>query len=283
MLWLYTTVIGGSDTVINRLVAMGKRIYFITNNSTKTRDEFVEKAKQLRFNVGRENVISTAYLTAQYLKQRNFDKKVYVVGSSGIGQELDLVGIRHFGVGPDPMVTSVTELRDRLDIDEEVGAVVVGFDEHISYPKLIKAASYLDRPGCLFLGTNADERFPMPGCIMPGTGSLVRCIETCAERKATIIGKPENLLSEVFFKDAPIEDPQRCLMIGDRLNTDILFGNKNGYRTLLVHTGVHNTDTVQEILDSLGKTPAPANAAELENQIPEFYIERLGDLFANYD
>jgi phosphoglycolate phosphatase len=110
---------------------MNKKIYFITNNSTKTRDEFVQKAQSLNFKVGQENIISTAYLAAQYLKQRDFAQKVYVVGSTGISQELDLVGIRHCGVGPDPMTCSVADLKDNFVPEKDIGAVVCGFNEHI--------------------------------------------------------------------------------------------------------------------------------------------------------
>lgn len=78
-------------------------------------------------------MISTAYLAAQYLKLQNFTKKVYVVGSTGISQELDKVGIRHYGVGPDvltgPILSAVQNCGQYKD--PEVGAVIVGFDEHI--------------------------------------------------------------------------------------------------------------------------------------------------------
>lgn len=78
-----------------------------------------------------ENMISTAYLAAQYLKQQNFTKKVYIVGSSGISKELDAVGIRHFGVGPDILNRPLNSIINDDLKDPEVGAVIVGFDEHI--------------------------------------------------------------------------------------------------------------------------------------------------------
>lgn len=273
--------------MINRLIDMGKQIYFITNNSTKTRSEFVEKARSLNYNVGQENIISTGYLAAAYLKQLNFQKKVYVIGSTGISRELDLVGISNYGVGPDPMVGGIGDLKNQLKLDPEVGAVVVGFDEHISFPKMMKAATYLDKPETIFIGTNTDERFPMPDFVMPGTGSIVKAIETCAERKATIMGKPmpNSLLSNIFFNDELVKDSKRFLMIGDRLNTDILFGKNNNYQTLLVETGIHNFESVSEIIKTLenGQDVNWSIDQELENQIPDYYITKLGDLFNNFD
>lgn len=76
-------------------------------------------------------MISTAYLAAQYLKKLKFNKKVYVVGSSGISKELDNAGIRHYGVGPDVIQGPALSLIHENFKDPEVGAVVVGFDEHI--------------------------------------------------------------------------------------------------------------------------------------------------------
>lgn len=226
-------------------------------------------------------MISTAYLAGQYLKQRNFDKKVYIVGSTGISRELEALGIRHTGVGPDILNGSLmTLVKEQFKPDPEVGAVIVGFDEHISFPKMMKAASYLNDPSTLFLATNTDERFPMPNFVVPGTGSIVKAIETCAERKPVVMGKPENWLCEIFFKEEIHRDSKKFLMIGDRLNTDILFGKNNNFQTLLVESGVHKIEKVQEIVDQVNSGEADP---ELEKLIPDFYISTLGDLFNNYD
>jgi ribonucleotide monophosphatase NagD (HAD superfamily) len=118
-------------------------------------------------------MISTAYLTAQYLKKLNFNKKVYIVGSTGISNELNAIGIRNTGVGPDVLDGSLmTLVKDQFIPDPEVGAVVVGFDEHISFPKMMKAATYLSNPEVLFIATNTDQRFPMPNFVIPGVSKL---------------------------------------------------------------------------------------------------------------
>jgi phosphoglycolate phosphatase len=100
VLWLYANHIAGSREVINRFKEMGKQIFFVTNDSTQTREQIAAKAIKMNFNVTNENVVSTSFVVAQYLKQRNFTGKVYVIGSTtGVPQELEAVGIRHTGTG----------------------------------------------------------------------------------------------------------------------------------------------------------------------------------------
>lgn len=90
------------------------------------------------------------------------------------------------------------------------------------------------------------------------------------------MGKPENYLCDIFFTDEIKRDSKRFLMIGDRLNTDILFGKNNNFQTLLVESGVHKLDKVQEIFKELENG---AKDPDLENQIPDYYLSALGDFF----
>lgn len=95
--------------------------------------------------------------------------------STGITKELDYVGIPHIGVGPDPVLNSPYEA---FEMDPEVGAVIVGFDEHFSYRKMMKAASYLKDKAVHFIATNTDERFPTSGSlVIPGTLNFSCCNE----------------------------------------------------------------------------------------------------------
>ncbi|XP_013113366.2 glycerol-3-phosphate phosphatase isoform X1 [Stomoxys calcitrans] len=270
VLWVYGDVLPGAAEVMNRFKEMGKKIFFCTNNSTKTRKELLVKSHNMGFNITEEEVISTAHSLAAYLKNRNFNKKVFVIGSEGITKELDAVGIDHTKVGPEHMPGSLQQyLSNHFKLDDNIGAVVVGFDEYFSFPKMTKAASYLNNPECLFIATNTDERFPMPNMVVPGTGSFVRAIETCAERKATVIGKPNVAICEHLIKDGTIV-PERTLMIGDRCNTDILLGYNCGFQTMLVGTGIHQLNDV----DSWKASDDP----ELHKLLPDVYLPKLGDL-----
>lgn len=84
-----------------------------------------------------------------------------------IAKELELAGISYYGIGPD--VLHENKPYHIFDRDPDVAAVVVGFDEHFSYPKMIKAATYLNNPDVHFIGTNTDERFPIDSnIVIPG-------------------------------------------------------------------------------------------------------------------
>ena len=116
------------------------------------------------------------------------------------------------------MITSIQEyLSQDIQLEEDIGAVVVGFDEYISYPKILKAANYIRNSDCLFLATNSDETFPMDKpMVVPGTGVVVAAIQTaCTPRKAQIFGKPFPHMFESISKRTDI-DPKRTLMVGDR-------------------------------------------------------------------
>jgi len=150
-------------------------------------------------------------------------------------------------------------------LDPEVGAVVCGFDEHFSYHKLIKAASYLAKESCLFIATNCDDRFPFSNgeVVVPGTGCFVISVETAARRKALVVGKPERVMFECMNSRHAIDATKTC-MIGDRLGTDILFGNNCGLKTILVLTGISSLADVNSIKTS--------SNPDHKNSIPDFYM-----------
>ncbi|NWS23047.1 PGP phosphatase, partial [Pachyramphus minor] len=156
-------------------------------------------------------------------------------------------------------------------LDPAVRAVLVGFDEHFSYAKLCQALRYLLRnPDCLLVGTNRDHRLPLEGgSAIPGTGCLVKAVETAAQREAFIVGKPNRFMFDCVASEFHL-DPARTIMVGDRLDTDILLGNSCGLTTLLTLTGVTALDEVQAHLGS----DCPAR----HSLVPDYYVDSIADL-----
>ncbi|XP_055941536.1 glycerol-3-phosphate phosphatase-like isoform X2 [Argiope bruennichi] len=218
-----------------------------------------------------DSIISTSYCAAVYLQSLNFKKKVYIFGSTGIAAELDEANIPHLPIGPDPVADNWIQWLSEVKLDPEVGAVIVGFDHYVSYPKLTKAASYLKDPNNLFIATNRDEQFPTEGdLIIPGAGTFVSAIEVVSGRKATALGKPERFMLDCIKVTHPDINFSRCLMIGDRLNTDILLGTQHGLKTLLVGTGINSLEDVLQLEQSTDKTD--------HLLVPDYYLPCLGDL-----
>ncbi len=275
VLWRADTPIGHAPQAV-KMLRKTKRLFYCTNNSTKTRAEYVDKCHGLGFGGQLEDIIGSSYLAAKYLKSINYDGKVYVVGSPGLTGELDAVGIRHTGVGPDPMTDTWNHSRavDLVsDLDEEIKCVIAAFDPHISYIKMVKAASILSRPNSIYVATNTDEQFPFgPGVVIPGTGAIVAAVTTAAQRQPKVMGKPCPYMFEAVREEHPEVEPARTLMIGDRANTDILLGTNCGLQTLLVGTGCHSLDDVRRWEQS--------DDPEHHKLVPNFYVPKFDSLIA---
>ncbi|XP_065835361.1 glycerol-3-phosphate phosphatase-like isoform X2 [Oscarella lobularis] len=241
VLWHGNDLIDGANRTIQSLRSLGKRLFFVTNNSTKSRLQYSQKFDRLGMKATPEEVISTAYASAQYLKGKVPSKgKVYLIGSTGLIKELDEAGISYIGTGPDPVSGDGYRLDEwaKCPLDPEVKCVLVGFDEHFSFIKMLKAASYLRNPDCIFIGTNEDSQLPLKNnqITIPGTGCMVSAVAMASNREPIYVGKPHQPMFEILKQRHEI-DPDRTCMIGDTVSTDIAFGKNNGLKTLLVMTG----------------------------------------------
>ena len=243
VLWSGEHVFAFTAPVLIALHAGGRAVRFLTNNSTRTRASFVAKFHALGVGfVREEHVVSSSYVTARYVARHALvpaDGAAFVVGEAGVGAELAAQGVRWVGgdaVAPDQSVETL------LAAARAAGAavVVMGIDRHISYPKLAAAALLLTQePRCAFLATNADATFPSHLGILPGSGSLIQALVTATGRSPTLLGKPNQPFMDAVLEELGPDLPrERVLMVGDRLDTDIEFGNRAGTRTLLVLTGV---------------------------------------------
>eukprot|EP00903_Cladosiphon_okamuranus_P014478 g13430.t1 len=268
VIWKGDSLIEGIPNVLQRLREAGKRIFFVTNNSTKSRKGYKSKFDSLGLSVEPEEIFSSSFAAAAYLEQTRFrdtGKKVYIVGEVGIEEELDLIGVPHFG-GPQD-AGKVVELNPgyALPHDSNVGAVVVGFDRNINYYKIQYAQLCInENPGCEFIATNLDAVTHLTDAQeWAGNGSMVGAIKGCTGVDPTIVGKPSPLMIDYIIQKYGVERSRIC-MVGDRLDTDVLFGANNGLMSILTLSGV---TTEQKLLSP-------------ENQInPDFYVDSINDFF----
>ncbi|KAJ2160881.1 hypothetical protein GGF46_001938 [Coemansia sp. RSA 552] len=267
VLWRGGTVVDHVPKTLDMLRRRGKRLVFVTNNSATSRKDYVKKFARLGIQASVDEIFSSAYATAVYLHDvAKFDpaKKAYVIGGSGIRHELEEVGIATIGHEDNTGVTLDT-LRE-IEPNPEVGAVVCGIDYDISYRKLANAhVNLAENPDCLFIATNDDRTLPGGKHMYPGSGSLLSVLAHSTQRTPLVMGKPNTPMLECVIQRFDL-DPARACMVGDRLDTDILFGIRGGLRTLCVLTGVAKEP---EIL-----APDAPQAT--------FYMSSLGDL-ANLD
>lgn len=248
---------------------LNKRIVFVTNNSTRTRQQQVEKFHKLGITwVSVDDILTSAYAAAAYLHSSlklPTDKKVYVVGHEGIVDELKRYN--YVLLGSDADASRTPDLESGVVVDENVGAVVVGFDYHFNYYKMVYATQcVMTLPECAFVATNKDARaHVISSAEWPGGGTMVAALEHALGRAPVVAGKPSPFLAKLLTQHVGIDASEMC-MVGDRLDTDIAFGNHAGMKTLLVFTGVTQKESLE---DELKRLDAPR---------PHFMADSLADL-----
>ncbi|KAK9919206.1 hypothetical protein M0R45_027816 [Rubus argutus] len=268
VIWKGDKLIDGVPETLDMLRSKGKRLVFVTNNSTKSRKQYGKKFETLGLNVSEEEIFASSFAAAAYLKSINFpkDKKVYVIGEDGILKELELAGFQYLG-GPEDGGKKI-ELKPGflMEHDESVGAVVVGFDRYVNYFKIQYGTLCIrENPGCLFIATNRDAVTHLTDAQeWAGGGSMVGAIQGSTQREPLVVGKPSTFMMDYLANEFGILKSQIC-MVGDRLDTDILFGQNGGCKTLLVLSGVTTLSVLQN----------PSNSIQ-----PDFYTNKISDFLS---
>ena len=268
VIWKGDSLIDGVGEILEKLRAAGKKCFFVTNNSTKSRKGYKAKFDSLGLDVDPEEILSSSFAAAAYLDQTDFKstgKKVLVIGEKGIPDELDLIGVPYIGAEDMKGMNPDMGKEGKLEVDEDVGAVVVGFDRWFNYYKIQYAQLCINEiPGCKFIATNLDAVTHLTANQeWAGNGAMVGAIKGCTGQEPILVGKPSPLMIDYLEFKYGI-DKSRVCMVGDRLDTDVLFGKDNGLKSVLVLSGV----TSEEKLLSE------------ENEIePDFYCDDITKFF----
>jgi glycerol 3-phosphatase-2 len=205
------------------LRALGKRLAFVTNNSSRTPSDVVAHLAAVGIDASEDEVETSALTTAAAL--RDLDARTaFVIGERGLRVALEAVQIR------------------LVEAEEPAGAVVIGWDRSLTYDAL-RAASLAVQKGARLFATNADATYPAPdGTTWPGAGATVAALEAATGQRATVFGKPNAPILEAARRRAGGGTP---LVIGDRLETDIDGARRLGWDSAVVLTGIATRDALR--------------------------------------
>ncbi|MBU0510818.1 MAG: HAD-IIA family hydrolase [Chloroflexi bacterium] len=218
-IYLGENAIPGAPEIIAELRQRGCGVVFISNKPLQPREVYAQKLTRLGIPTSTDDVINSTLVLIQYLLCEMPAAKVFVIGEQPLLDEMAAAGL------------SLSDKPDEIDV------VIASFDRTFDYRKLNIGYQAL-RLGARFFATNADRTCPVEGGEIPDAAAVIGALEGCSRRKVELVaGKPSSLIVEVALErlGLPAED---CLMVGDRLETDILMGEKAGMSTALVLTGV---------------------------------------------
>lgn len=217
VLWHGDRPIGDLPAIFSRIQQLGLQVCLATNNATLTADQFVEKLNTFGVKLSAQQVINSSETTGSYLKSRFPNGgPIYIIGESGLRSTLAKYGFTH--------------------AEKHILAVVAGMDRQLTYDQL-KKGTLLIRAGSPFIGTNPDRSYPTPEGQVPGAGAILAALASASNVEPLIIGKPKPEMYLLALKRMGVA-PEETLVIGDRLETDIIGAQAIGCKTALVLSGV---------------------------------------------
>ncbi len=209
-------ILDGVKEFVEWLNNENKNYLFLTNSAEKTPLDLSRKLSRMGLEVSEEHFYTSALATAKFLKTQGENLSAYVIGEAGIMNALYDVGISMNDVNPDYVIVSETH--------------------DYNFDKIEKAISLVNK-GARLIGTNPDVIGPTEHGIMPATGALIAPIEMATGKKAYFIGKPNPFIIRNAMKRLNTHSAD-TVIIGDRMDTDVLSGIESSIDTILVLSGV---------------------------------------------
>lgn len=223
-------IIDGANEAIKHCRACGKQVFFLTNNSTKTREQIFQKLLGMGIDCKFDEVLTSGYVAALYAQKEKLED-IYICGSENLVSEFESLGVHVVGA-------------------EQAHNLLIGYDPAFDYEKMtnaVRVAMHARKViACnkekTFLGEGAK---PFPGC-----GGMVAPIEWCSGRTADyVIGKPNTLMLDITGEMLGLTSDQ-MLVVGDTYESDILMANKKGCPSVLIGTQEYSdTVTIERIGD----------------------------------
>ena len=239
--YLGDEVIGDMVSTLEKLRNSGKKLIYLTNNSSSSNEKYIKKLTKMGLYRDGDEVYTSGMATAEYLNEKFSGKTVYLLGTDSLKREFSESGIK-------------------LVDDIQPDICVLAYDTELTYGKLCKFTKYI-KNGAYYIATHPDVNCPAPEVFVPDVGSFMALIEKSTGLKPSeIIGKPFPGMGERLKRRLNLES-NNFVMVGDRLHTDIKFGNNCGFYTILVLSG-------ESTLEDLKKYDAK----------PSFILQSLNDI-----
>lgn len=239
-IYLGETLLPGARELIEELRASGKRTIFLSNNPTKSPQDYADKLTRLGIPTSIDDVINTVVATVEWLQRNASGKKIFAIAESPL---IDAIKGAGFEITDDP---------------EQIDIVIASFDRDFHWRKFqiaFDALWYYKR--ATLIATNPDQFCPMPGGRGEvDTGPVIAALEACTGVKCEAnVGKPNKLMIDLVMQKSNLS-VKDCVMVGDRLYTDIAMGHAAGMDSALVFTG----ETTPEILTGASVSDRPTYA-----------------------
>jgi NagD protein len=217
-----TTLIPGAADFLQRLRAKGIPFLILTNNSLYSPRDLQMRLAYMGLEVPSESIFTSALATAQFLHAQRPGGKAYVIGESGLTTALHDIGY--------------------VLTDQEPEYVVLGEINTYSFERITRAIRFVSA-GARFIATNPDVNGPGESGLVPGTGAVAALISAATGIKPYYVGKPNPLMMRTALRTLNAHS-ENSVMVGDRMDTDMVAGLESGLRTILVLTGVTKREMV---------------------------------------
>jgi len=240
--FLSDELLPGASETIEFVRNKGKGVVFLSNKALQRRKVYAEKLTRLGIPVDESEIINSSLVTSRFLAQNDPEAFVYAVGEPPLVEELESHDVK---ISSDP---------------SEIDYVIASFDRDFHYDKL-KIAYEAIKNGAKFIATNSDRTCPVKGGELPDAAGMIGAIEGVTGKKVEMVaGKPSSYMLQSALDILGVEN-DRCLMVGDRLETDMEMALENGITAVLVLTGVTSEEEVK--------------SSDIK---PDFVIQNIGEL-----
>lgn len=218
--------------LLEKIKSQGKRYMFLTNNSSKSVEDYIVKLSRLGITAEKGDFLTSSQATAYYLKNNHKGARLYVCGTASLKKELESEGL------------AVTE-----DI-ENTDCIVMGNDTELTFKKLEDVCKLLLSRDIPYIATNPDYVCPTEFGSVPDCGSVCDMIYNCTKKRPVFIGKPEPLMPILAMEKTGYNNNETAV-VGDRIYTDIKSGINADVLSILVMSG----ETDEEILEKSPDKP----------------------------